>query len=976
MSTLAFTGRTDELLKLIDMWQLATTKNEPEIITLIGDSGSGKTRLVQEFYHYIARHQQWNPAEFNYWPDAFQTPQTQLHVNPDFTNHTPKGPPLFFWSGLRWSDPMQRNTVPDAALVLLRHQLITFAQRSTELQPTWKRTLQELLHNTKSQFTWQSAIGLVADSLFPLGGVITSVLIPTMSTLRKDQVVPQLPELILTLFRAWFQQSSPLPIVLWLDDAQWMDAEARVFFAELATMAQQHKWAILFVATYWPAEWNHTTAQEIFLKKFPVIHLSKPPVAQLATIITSQFPGLKTEQIQLLIEKTDGNYLTLVENIGELHAGAEEYFHAGDTKNALLDEAIMVIHQWESTRAKRAAQRFAAFDRAIQNVLARAARIGIGTRFCINVLIRFAQLQNIRDINTLIDACITPLAVIHTDTPYFYEFRERDYVTVAYKIFDNRLRTREEAQLLVALDEELMIVIDALYRQRMTPMTANQDAIIDYHPNDIILFAQLAMQRIPMTHDTYFHALVVLLDCHMQHYQWSAIRAIHQQLSTPSWLTWIQQIHTIKPFEIIATAFWMSGHIDTAGKIYVCLRDYFVCLHPTTISTSNIDAIANIYTEVINYSGWNGNSQVGVHDCESMLEFLHTHHTCFSDQTRYIYYQALTHTNLFYFMNSLNSAHRNSSIEQALHYARMLVQQHPTILHQQLLRRALMYTGWLDDMLNEPIYQEVLHISEYIYANTSHPDDLEDLIIAHEYITRIRIHQKQYAEAHQSCQVHTDLAHTLVSQRQSPDDYKRLEMAYRYAAQIAEQTSQPRQALALWGEALTIAQHIIEQRQAVFDIHDIAVINWHIGLLHKDLRSFTDAILHLSDATAMYARVLAIECRLGFLNRYIQCVVMLGSCYHQVGHYSAMMTMLPQCIDTCQSHMPHIQNQLATLTPRVVEIHLWLIYAAAVTKQETLAHTEQQRLISLLQWLSQQTVDISPFQQHIDQFMVTYPHSS
>lgn len=972
MNQVPFTGREHELQTLIHMWQLASTGAGPQVITIIGETGTGKTRLVHELYHHITRHPQWDPAEFNYWPDAFQTPQTQLHVNPDFTNHTPKGPPLFFWSGLRWPDPMQRNTVPDVALVLLRHQLITFAQRNAELQPTWKRTLQELVQNTKSQFTWQSAISLVADSLFPLGGVITSILIPTVSTLRKNQSVPELSELIFTLFREWFQQSSPLPIVLWLDDAQWMDAASRAFFAALVTMAQQYQWKLFIVATHWPTEWNQTTPQETFLKAYSTIHLAKPLAAHLATIITSQFPGLNAAHVQLFVEKTDGNYLTLVENIGELYDGAAEYFEGGDPTRTLLNEAITVINQWESTREKRIAQRFAAFDRAIQNVLARAARIGIGTRFCIDVLNRFAHRQNIRDINTLIATCINPLEVISSDTRHFYEFRQRDYVTVAHKIFDSRLRTREETQLLNALDEELIVVIDKLYGQRITSTTTHDETITSYPPNDTLLFAKLALQRFPVDNLSYFQALVILLGSYAEQHQWNAIRTIHEQIPPQSWVIWIQQIQMIKPFEIMAQAYWQSGDIHTAGQIYTYLRDYFVHAHPSVIEASNIDAITNIYTKIINYAIWSGNSHGGLHDCERLLEFLTTHHTDFVDHTRYIYYQALTHTDMFYLTNSLNIPHRYDTIWHALNYARMLVHQQPTIVHQQLLRRALIYTGWLDDMLNEPIYQEVLHLSQHIYAHTQHPDDLEDLIIAYEYITRIHIHQHAYDAAQQNCQIHTDLARTLVAQRQSPDDYKRLEMAYRYAAQIAAQTAHPTQALLHWGNALALAQHILEQRQSIFDLMDIAVVNWHIGTLHSDMHSYVEAIPYLHDASAMYARMLSIKCSLGLLNRYIQCVVTLGGYRHLIGDYATLINTLPEAIDTYQSYMPHIHNQIATLTPRVVEIHLWLIHAATVTQHNEMIGTAQQRLDDFLQLLVQQSVDIAPFLQAMDAFKMKY----
>ena len=80
-----FVGRDKELGWLIDAWRRAKG-GEPQFITLLAESGLGKTRLVQEFYRWLSRNE--DPpspdAPEGYWPDAFDSDSSSLDVNPRF----------------------------------------------------------------------------------------------------------------------------------------------------------------------------------------------------------------------------------------------------------------------------------------------------------------------------------------------------------------------------------------------------------------------------------------------------------------------------------------------------------------------------------------------------------------------------------------------------------------------------------------------------------------------------------------------------------------------------------------------------------------------------------------------------------------------------------------------------------------------------------------------------------------------------
>ncbi len=119
-----FFGRQTELHHLHTAWQQVTEAHIPQVITIVAETGVGKSRLVQELYHTLTTDLRWDPPIFNYWPDAFQSPSTQLQVNPEFAQHQPNGPPMFLWLGMRWSDQHERNLQSSLTLPTLLEQFL------------------------------------------------------------------------------------------------------------------------------------------------------------------------------------------------------------------------------------------------------------------------------------------------------------------------------------------------------------------------------------------------------------------------------------------------------------------------------------------------------------------------------------------------------------------------------------------------------------------------------------------------------------------------------------------------------------------------------------------------------------------------------------------------------------------------------------------------------------------------------------
>jgi len=91
-----FVGRQEELAWLRSQFDACATRGTdgqyggPRMAFVIAESGVGKSRLVQELYLQLTSNPQWDPPEFDYWPDSFSNSGGRSRARPDMTGHTAK----------------------------------------------------------------------------------------------------------------------------------------------------------------------------------------------------------------------------------------------------------------------------------------------------------------------------------------------------------------------------------------------------------------------------------------------------------------------------------------------------------------------------------------------------------------------------------------------------------------------------------------------------------------------------------------------------------------------------------------------------------------------------------------------------------------------------------------------------------------------------------------------------------------------
>lgn len=458
----SFFGRSQELEMLSSLFQEAARKQEngnfggPRAMCVISESGLGKSRLVQELYHQLAKDPSWNAK--GYWPARFSAHGTQLCVAPDMRQHEPEGPPEFIWLGWRWKPTDERNVharqsiLPELRRGIAIHKEI-HEKHSSVWKVAWQRveqnlSLDEILTEGTSELL--QLVGLPSIFKLPnavVGGVKFIIQRNRQSTvpesveaeLERKELEETLQDIILLMDRR-----DALPMVLWLDDAHWIDPLSLSFIEKLWMLAKEGNWPLFIIATHWEREWLQQRADPASIKGLAnltpfatdeachTLHLNRLADSDFRGYLQSTLPGLPPHQQDLLIGKAAGNFLTMVENVGEL-VSEPGWFEDEDIQGPLTTDAETHIETFESERHLRITQRFKALSKVSKTILGWSAQMG--PRFLSDHLVNYAIDSQIfeNEPRDAIRQCVDPLAVLENVTQNLHEFRDSIYYQNALK---------------------------------------------------------------------------------------------------------------------------------------------------------------------------------------------------------------------------------------------------------------------------------------------------------------------------------------------------------------------------------------------------------------------------------------------------------------------------------------------------------------------------------------------------------------
>ena len=482
-----FWGRSEELAWLRGQFEACATRDTdgsfpgPRMALVVAESGLGKSRLVQELYVRLTSDPRWDPPEVDYWPDAFQASGEELRVVPDMTGHRAMGPPRFAWLGARWHDPRERNrTSRSSILPELRSSLMVHAEIHRDHQSVWADAAAKATDAARNHGLGELT-GQVVDYALqsvPFGGLLFKLGSGAIGFARDRMAGPSSVEEetkkdrssdateVLECFRLLLAARSAVPVILWLDDAQWIDDDTLSFLRQLWAEAERRRWPLFVVATHWEREWRELALgpAEAHPWSFALasdaasITLDHAPDDVLSQCLNDRLPGLTANQRALMIEKAAGNFLQLHENIGELVTEPMNFI-GGRTDGSLTDEAMGHIRTWKCEREERVEQRFRALEDDARKVLGWSSQLG--TRFLREVVEGFARERlNRDDTDAIVDRCVDPYVVLDRSSKLTREFRDRAYYRVAGD-FRSRFLNDDAERLTALLRAHLIALITA-----------------------------------------------------------------------------------------------------------------------------------------------------------------------------------------------------------------------------------------------------------------------------------------------------------------------------------------------------------------------------------------------------------------------------------------------------------------------------------------------------------------------------------
>ncbi len=465
-----FHGRTEELVWLRGLWDACTARDPstgrfvggPRAAFIIAESGIGKSRLVQALYQQLTTDPAWDPPEIDYWPDAFNDQGVQLRVVPDMSGHVAQGPPRFAWLGARWQPTDVRN-VSDRRSVLpeLRHSIMVHAEILRRQGSLWKDATGRI-HEAIRRDGIGEVIEQVADSAVPFGGLLMKLAKGAMDLAKDRRQGPlsakqadeakaeTLIDEVYECLHSLVDGAGGLPTILWLDDAQWIDAETQMFLRRIWRTAEQRRWPLLVVVTHWEREWRElkqSSAQAprvaigaptdlCWLDGEPGVEvriLEPAPSTALAEYLRARLTGLTPAQRELMLDKAGGNFLTLVENVGQL-LRVPQNFVDRDVAKPLSAAGERKVSDWESDRQKRVEQRFTELAPELQDMLGWGSHLGVS--FLCEVVEEYAErVAGMRGAPDRLREAVDPLVILGEPSEHLREFRDRAFHHVARRHF-------------------------------------------------------------------------------------------------------------------------------------------------------------------------------------------------------------------------------------------------------------------------------------------------------------------------------------------------------------------------------------------------------------------------------------------------------------------------------------------------------------------------------------------------------------
>lgn len=489
-----FEGRQQELEWLKHQWQ-EVKRGRPKLITILGETGLGKTRLAQELFSYLSKDESEDPQ--GYWPANLEIDRN-LSINPDPDSVNTDVDIPWLWWGMRFAKPEDRNQVaPTSPFVNQDPNLAVHANPILRMRK-------------QKQVVWEAGLSfttIIAD-IFSVGlyGSLLTVkgMMEDQKSYIENSAIPidailakQLEEIVeqtvttLSLFLKPSEIDAPtVPVVMLLDDAQWIDSVSFQAINILMDLAVKEKLPLLILCTHWQKEWNEYTRLDIYsdqylpesLKQLGDIlnhqiegtslelPLKKLYKRDLEPTVESALPGIGEANQQQLLMEADGNPRALEEMIRLLLSDASLYFQNGDVQAELSKKGQKFLSKIHATDIHwLVTKRFKKLEAQLRDLLSTGALIGSEflKPLVVDLLLASEEhpYQHFDDLDLLVGKAKNIHSLIQGKSRQIEEFQQNIYYSVAFKF----LKDDDED-----CYSELLKVQHGVYQQWLKPEKFNQ----------------------------------------------------------------------------------------------------------------------------------------------------------------------------------------------------------------------------------------------------------------------------------------------------------------------------------------------------------------------------------------------------------------------------------------------------------------------------------------------------------------------
>lgn len=345
---LNFTGRETELKKIISAFNSLET-SKVQWVSIVAESGLGKTRLITEFYKYFSIACQNEASKNKYWPKELSSNGLNLSLNPkfeSFENHMVENLKNIgaVWWGVRFFGSDSRNLAEYGCGITESLNYLMFHIASLNHELAVKKNNKDVLEDLAKKVLSIASGGLsdLPTFIYELIQDSKKVISNKHKYLISDEaarIERDINDMIVRMISIVLERE--FPFVLVLDDLQWIDVQSRNLLLQLIKTSVNKK--LFIITTCLKKEWADLSLQELVNSfndygELSVIELNKIQKSSIIELISEKHPGVSSKNLDEISSYIDGNPLYLEQIIEAMNDNIHEYFIDGNPKNDLLSD--------------------------------------------------------------------------------------------------------------------------------------------------------------------------------------------------------------------------------------------------------------------------------------------------------------------------------------------------------------------------------------------------------------------------------------------------------------------------------------------------------------------------------------------------------------------------------------------------------------------------------------------------------------